>query len=152
VNRTIPITALPAVLRVEDAVEAACAADIAFIEERLRRGVSVLVECDKELSLYLYLAVRQRLRARRARRDSSWSTAAPPPRAAAHRPLAHDRAAHRDRARIPRRTVIVLLHLDVLTTTHTGLTLEAREAIPSSTRTPRPSSWAFATRASRCPR
>ncbi|MEZ4408702.1 MAG: AAA family ATPase [Polyangiales bacterium] len=28
------------------------------------------------------------------------------------------------------RTVIVLLHLDVLTTTHTGLTLEARESIP----------------------
>src|SRR5687767_13518962 len=62
VNRTIPIATLPTALRVEDAAEAACAADIAFVEERLRRGTSVLVECDKELSLYLYLAVRARLR------------------------------------------------------------------------------------------
>ena len=31
-NRTIPIASLPSALRVEDAVEAACAADITFIE------------------------------------------------------------------------------------------------------------------------
>nr|MBK7067694.1 hypothetical protein [Deltaproteobacteria bacterium] len=61
-NRTIPIATLPTALRVEDAVEAACASDISFIEERLRRGTSVLVECEKDLSLFLYLAVRARLR------------------------------------------------------------------------------------------
>jgi cell division protease FtsH len=132
-SRTVPITSLPTVLRIEDAVEAACAADITFIEERLRRGQSVLVECDKELSLFLYLAVRARL---------SRPTDAQKPRL-----VLVDGRPRKDepsRGMLPRmieqltdairgsveRTIVVLLHLDVLTTTHTGLTIEAREAIP----------------------
>ena len=74
-KRSLPIAALPVEVRVEDAVEMACAEDVTFIEERLRRGMSVLVECDKELALHVYLAVRGRLRrsapgtgARRGRR------------------------------------------------------------------------------------
>ena len=61
-RRTMPIDMLPTDIRVEDAVEAACAQDIAYMEERLRRGYSVLCECDKELSLYLFMGIRQRLR------------------------------------------------------------------------------------------
>jgi cell division protease FtsH len=99
VNRTIPIASLPVALRVEDAVEAACAADIAFIEERLRRGTSVLVECDKELSLYLYLAVR----AAAARTKDAPKLVVIDGRPAPEGPpaatgLAHDGAAHRDRS------------------------------------------------------
>lgn len=133
VSRLVPIASLPVDLRIEDAVEAACAADIAFIEERLRRGVSVLVECDKELALYLYLAVRQRLR--RAKD-------APRLILIDGRPSANPEGSQRTglvrmmeqltetiRASLDR-TVVVMLHLDVLTTTHTGLTVEAREAIP----------------------
>jgi cell division protease FtsH len=46
-------------------------------------------------------------------------------------PRSNDPAADRDAIRgSVERTIIVLLHLDVLTTTHTGLTLEARESIP----------------------
>jgi len=133
VSRSVSIASLPVDLRVEDAVEAACAADITFIEERLRRGVSVLVECDKELSLYLYLAVRQRLRR---------SKDAPKLVVIDGRPSANPEGSQRTglvrmmeqltesiRASLDR-TVLVLLHLDVLTTTHTGLTVEAREAIP----------------------
>src|SRR4051812_8888273 len=63
-NRNIPLTALPLAIRAEDAVEASCSADITFIEERLRRGQSVLVECDKELSFFLYMSVRDRLKRR----------------------------------------------------------------------------------------
>ena len=55
-KRSLPIAALPVEVRVEDAVEMACAEDVTFIEERLRRGMSVLVECDKELALHVYLA------------------------------------------------------------------------------------------------
>ena len=62
VKRSVPIASLPVEVRVEDAVEMACAEDVTFIEERLRRGMSVLVECDKELALHVYLAVRGRLR------------------------------------------------------------------------------------------
>ena len=130
-NRTIPITALPTDLREEDAVEAACAQDVAFIEERLRRGVSVLVDCDKELSLYLFLALRARLkRTKDAPRlvviDGRPDPEAPP-RSAMSRMLEQLTDAVRGGVD---KTAVVLLHLDVLTTTHTGLTLEAREAIP----------------------
>ena len=130
-NRTIPITALPTDLREEDAVEAACAQDIAFIEERMRRGVSVLVDCDKEFSLYLFLALRARLkRTKDAPRlvviDGRPDPEAPP-RSAMSRMLEQLTDAVRGSVV---QTAVVLLHLDVLTTTHTGLTLEAREAIP----------------------
>jgi cell division protease FtsH len=130
-NRVLPITQLPNAVRAEEAVEAACASDITFVEERLRRGTSVLVECEKELSLFLYLAVRARLRRQkdgpklvvidgRPRPDD-------PPGSNLGRMIQQLTDAIRGSVE---RTIIVLLHLDVLTTTHTGLTLEAREAIP----------------------
>lgn len=137
-RRTVPIFDLPTDLRTEDAVEAACATDIAFIEERLRRGMSVLVECDKDLSLYLYLGIRARLRrAARGKRKApklvivdGRPPAQPcdgPPRSGLGRMLEQLTDAIRGTVE---KTIIVLLHLDVLATTHTGLTLEAREAIP----------------------
>ena len=137
-RRTVPIFDLPTDLRTEDAVEAACATDIAFIEERLRRGMSVLVECDKDLSLYLYLGIRARLRrAARGNRKApklvivdGRPPAQPgdgPPRSGLGRMLEQLTDAIRGSVE---KTIIVLLHLDVLATTHTGLTLEAREAIP----------------------
>src|SRR3954470_14607910 len=61
-TRTVPITSLPLELRIEDAVEAACATDLTFIEERLLRGQSVLVECEKEMVLFLFMGIRQRLK------------------------------------------------------------------------------------------
>jgi cell division protease FtsH len=130
-SRTVPVASLPAVLRVEDAVEAACAADITWIEERLRRGISVLVECDKELSLYLYLAVRQRLRARPGAPKMVLVDGRPAPDGPSRPALSRMIEQLGDAVRgSVERAVIVLLHLDVLTTTHTGLTLEARECIP----------------------
>ncbi len=130
-NRTLPITALPTALRVEDAVEAACADDITFIEERLRRGTSVLVECDKELALYLYLAVRARLRRSKDGPKLVVVDGRPSPEGGARTNLARmlEQLTEAIRGSVER-TAIVLLHLDVLTTTHTGLTLEARESIP----------------------
>jgi ATP-dependent Zn protease/intein/homing endonuclease len=131
VNRTIPIATLPTALRVEDAVEAACAADIAFIEERLRRGTSVLVECDKDLSLFLYLAVRARLRRTKDAPKLVVIDGRPAPDTPSrgNLPRMLEQLTEAIRGSVDR-TLIVLLHLDVLTTTHTGLTLEARESIP----------------------
>jgi cell division protease FtsH len=134
VKRTVPTSSLPVDVRVEDAVEAACAHDVTFVEERLRRGMSVLVECDKELALHVFLAVRGRLR-RAGAKDR------PPQivlidgrprdpedcRTTLARMLGQLTDAIRGSVE---RTIIVLLHLDVLTTTHTSLTMEAREAIP----------------------
>ncbi|MBM4282316.1 MAG: AAA family ATPase [Deltaproteobacteria bacterium] len=135
-NRTIPLDQLPVDLRIEDAVEAACARDLAFIEDRLVTGQSVLVECDKELVLHLTLALRARLK-----RHVSASGAKPPRmvivdgRGGADDPPTGsltrmvNQLGHAVRG-AAERSVIVLPHLDVLTTTHTGLTMEAREAIP----------------------
>ena len=133
--RELPITSLPLELRLEDAVEAACAKDLAFIEDRLVLGQSVLVECDKELTLHLLVALRARLR-----RLTAAGTKAPkmtivdgrggpddPPSGQLPRMINQLGAALRGATE---RTVVVLPHLDILTTTHTGLTLEAREAIP----------------------
>lgn len=130
-NRTIPIATLPDSLRVEDAVESACSVDIAYIDEKLRRGTSVLVECDKELSLYLYMAVRARFKRNKDAPKLVVVDGRPqpddPPASSMARMIGQLTNAIRGAVD---KTVIVLLHLDVLTTTHTGLTLEAREAIP----------------------
>ncbi len=134
-RRAVAIEALPVDVRVEDAVEAACAQDVTFVEERLRRGMSVLVECDKELALYLYLAIRGRLRRSAGKErgpqivvvDGRPREGEEDGRSALARMLAQLTAAIRGSVE---RTIIVLLHLDVLTTTHTSLTMEAREAIP----------------------
>ncbi|MBZ5708431.1 AAA family ATPase [Nannocystis pusilla] len=133
-RRTVPIDTLPGEVRVEDAVEMACAQDVTFIEERLRRGMSVLVECDKELALHVYLAVRARLR-RGAGKERG-----PQIVIVDGRPREGEESRGNLASMLTQlttairgsveRTIIVLLHLDVLTTTHTSLTMEAREAIP----------------------
>jgi cell division protease FtsH len=129
--RTMPIAALPTAISVSDAVEAACAADLTFIEERLAHGSSVLVECDKELALHLYLALRARLKRRpdcpRLTVIDGRPGADDPPRGVLGQMLAQLTDAIRGSLE---RSVLVLLHLDVLTTTHSALTMEAREAIP----------------------
>ncbi len=134
-KRTVGISTLPVDVRIEDAVEAACADDVTFVEERLRRGMSVLIEADKELALHLYLAIRGRLRRQGA------AGKAPQIVVIDGRPRGEEddgrstlgRMLHQLTTAIRgsvERTIIVLLHLDVLTTTHTSLTMEAREAIP----------------------
>jgi cell division protease FtsH len=134
VKRTTPISQLPVDVRVEDAVEAACASDVTFVEERLRRGMSVLVECDKELALHIYLAVRGRLRRAGAGKAPQIVVIDGRPRGEEDDGRTNmSRMLHQLTAAIRgsvERTIIVLLHLDVLTTTHTSLTMEAREAIP----------------------
>ena len=53
---------LPLELTASQAVEAAYGADLDRIAERLRRRLSVLIECDKALTQHLYMAIRDRLR------------------------------------------------------------------------------------------
>ncbi|MBX2803529.1 MAG: AAA family ATPase [Myxococcales bacterium] len=135
-DRTIPIEDLAEVVRTEDAVEAACADDLAFVEERLARGMSVLVECDKELALYLYLSVRSRLKRRKHPHKlvvidgrppvTEEGEDAGPPSSTLSRMLHQLTDAIRGSVH---RSILVLQHLDVLTTTHTALTMEAREVI-----------------------
>lgn len=131
-TRTIPIGELPLAIAPQAAVDAAYTEDVAFVEERLVRGLSVLVECDKELVTYLYVTVRDRLKRRAdAPRLVVIDGRPQPGESEAHGNL--QRMLHQLTTAIRGsidRQILVLPHLDVLTTTQTGLTLEAREAIP----------------------
>src|ERR1700730_2994556 len=54
---------LPQELTAEAAVEAAYASELAETASKLQRGLPTLIECDKDLGPYLYLNLRNRLRA-----------------------------------------------------------------------------------------
>lgn len=133
--RAVALETLPVQLELQDAVEVACARDLAFIEERLLLGRSVLVECDKELTVHLLVALRQRLKRLTAAGTKAPKLAIVDGRSGPDEPSGGQlsRMINQLGAAVRgavERSVVVLPHLDVLTTTNTGLTLEAREAIP----------------------
>lgn len=123
---------LPQELTTEQAVEAAYATDLATIASDLKRGLPVLVECDKDLVPYLFMNVRSRLKQDdvkclfldgRPRQETADAMQC----GFVGVMLAQLRDAVR--GAIERR-VVVLPHLDLLTTSQGGLTAEAREVIP----------------------
>jgi cell division protease FtsH len=59
-----PISQLPSELTHQQAVEVTYQADLDWVEEKLDRRISTLIECDKQLVLYLYRALRRRMKAR----------------------------------------------------------------------------------------
>src|SRR5438876_728565 len=128
----IPETDLPQELTAEQAVEAAYAAELAEATSRLQRGLPVLVECDKDLGPYLYANVRNRLR--QAGLQCLYLDGRPKqqtPEAMACGFLGTMLAQLRDAVRgALERRVLVIPHLDLLTTSQGGLTAEAREVIP----------------------
>jgi hypothetical protein len=63
----IPEAELAQELTAEQAVEAAYAPELAEVASRLQRALPCLIECDKELAPFLYLNVRNRLRAHNLR-------------------------------------------------------------------------------------
>ena len=61
-SRVLAETDLPAELSPFEAVDAAYPAEITRIYEALRRRLPVLIECEKELSPFLYRSIRERLK------------------------------------------------------------------------------------------
>lgn len=124
--------ALPQELSVEEAVEAAYAGDLAEAAGRLLRGLPVLIECDKDLGPYLYANLRNRLR--QAGLQCLYLDGRPrqqTPEATSTGFLGAMLSQLRDAVRgAVERRVLVLPHLDLLTTSQGGLTAEAREVIP----------------------
>src|SRR5262249_7946716 len=123
---------LPQELTAEGAVEAAYAAELAEAASKLQRGLPVLIECDKDLAPFLYLNLRQRLKAVNLR--CLYLDGRPREEPQGAMPLgmmgtmiAQLREAVRGAVE---RRVVVLPHLDLLTTSQGGLTSEAREVIP----------------------
>jgi cell division protease FtsH len=126
---------LPQELTAEAAVEAAYAAELAEAASKLQRGLPTLVECDKDLAPFLYLNVRNRLKAVGLKclyldgrpRQEEQQQAGALPMGMIGTMIAQLREAVRGAVE---RRVVVLPHLDLLTTSQGGLTAEAREVIP----------------------
>lgn len=123
---------LPASLTAEQAVEAAYAQELADAASKLVRGLPVLIECDKELAPYMFLNIRNRLREAKLQCIYLDGRQRDPQQGAMPMGLIGTMIAQlRDAVRgAVERRVVVLPHLDLLTTSQGGLTGEAREVIP----------------------
>lgn len=124
---------LPKDLSAFAAVEAAYPQELARITESLRRGLPVLVEAEKELTPYLYKCVRDRLKPEGKQflyldgRPVQGLPDAPPGTGLVGTIVFSLREAVR--GAVDQR-ILVLPHLDLLTTSLGGLTSDAREVIP----------------------
>jgi cell division protease FtsH len=130
VSRIVPESSLPIELGAFEAVEVAYPAELERIVGALRRALPVLVECDKELTPYLYRAIRDRLKKQDVR--CVYLDGRPSGEEAMPVPLLTTIVNQlRDAVRGPvGGRVVVLPHLDLLTTSRGALTGEAREVIP----------------------
>jgi cell division protease FtsH len=135
---TTPESQLPNSLTPQESVEAAYAAEMAEVAGQIVRGLPSLIECDKELAPYLFVNLRARLRDQNIRciyldgrpREADaqgGGGGGPMPTGLMGTMIAQLREAVRGAVES---RVVVLPHLDLLTTSQGGLTGEAREVIP----------------------
>lgn len=133
----IDIRELPLEMSPDEAVEVAYREDLDWVEEKLRLGLSVLVECDKQLTLYLYRALRKRLRRsdppQRCALISGHSALEGGGQGGGPQPSLMQGILRELREHVysgEQGQILVMPHLDVLTTTtKSGLNVETREAI-----------------------
>jgi cell division protease FtsH len=129
----IPEQNLPQALSVEQAVDAAYATELAQIASELKRGLPVLIECEKDLAPFLFMNVRGRLKPANIKclyADGHTEDAAGQP-ALGGGFVGAMLTQLRDAVRgAVERRVVVLPHLDLLTSGHGGLSPETREVIP----------------------
>ena len=131
----LPESELPEQLTIEQAVEAAYSTELAEVAAKLQRGLPALIECDKELAVYLFINLRARLKSQGYRcayldgRPRPNEQGSPVPTGLMGTMINQLRDAVRG-ATSHEKQVVVLPHLDLLTTSQGGLTGEAREVIP----------------------
>src|SRR3954469_16311371 len=125
---------LPQDLTVEAAVEAAYSSELAEVASKLTRALPCLIECDKDLAPFLFLNIRNRLRTANLRCLYLDGRPRPEDQQGGMMPqgmIGTMISQLRDAVRgSVERRVVVLPHLDLLTTSSGGLTSEAREVIP----------------------
>ena len=126
----IPENKLPQELSIEAAVEAAYALTLAETVSDLRRALPVLIECDKDLMPFLFMNVRNRLRQHDLRCLFLDGRTPPDSQQMPQGIIATMIGQLRDAVRgAVEKRVVVLPHLDLLTTSHGALTTEAKEVI-----------------------
>ena len=121
----IPEQELPVELSPFAAVEAAYPAELGRVCEALQRGLPVMVEADKELTPFFYKCLRDRLKREGKQFLYLDGRAAqePPPGMPAPSLMSTLIAQLRDAVRgAVRERIVVLPHLDLLTTSSGGLT------------------------------
>ncbi len=127
---------LPQQLTPDAAVEAAYAAELAEVASKLQRGLPCLIECDKDLGPFLYANLRARLKSTglasvyldgRPGKEEKSQQPGVVPLGLIGTMISRLRDAVRGAVE---QKVIVLPHLDLLTSSQGGLTTEAREVIP----------------------
>lgn len=123
---------LPQELTPDQAVESAYSSELEQVASDLRRGLPVLLECDKDLVPFVFMNVRRRLK----QDDLRCLFLDGRPREGEENPMNPGfvgtmltQLRNAVRGAVDRR-VVVLPHLDLLTTGQGGLTAEAREVIP----------------------
>lgn len=125
---------LPVSLTIEQAVEAAYTHELADMASKLVRGIPTLIECDKELTPYMYKNLRDRLKEAKLQciyLNGQQHDKQQQPGALPMGLMGTMIAQLKDAVRgAIERKVVVLPHLDLLTTSQGGLTGEAREVIP----------------------
>ncbi|MGK0357809.1 MAG: cell division protease FtsH [Bradymonadia bacterium] len=141
-SRYVPEHDLPVKVSLFDAVEVAYPDALQRITDALLRGLPVLVECDKSLTPYAYRCIRQRLKAHdiACMYLDGRSVESPDQAGAAGNQslVATIISQLRDAVRgAADSRVVVLPHLDLLTSARGGLTSEAREVIPLMYENPR---------------
>jgi cell division protease FtsH len=125
---------LPLQVSNEQSVEAAYSAELAEVASKLHRGLPCLIECDKDLSPFLFINLRSRLKSIGLRclyldgRPNPNEQPGGMPMGLIGTMIAQLRDAVRGGS--VEKRVVVMPHLDLLTTSQGGLTAEAREVIP----------------------
>ncbi len=132
-STVVPEEQLPLELTASASVEAAYSSELARLTQALRTGLSTLVEADKELTPFVFKAVRDRLKKEGKQflyLDGRPIADLPPlPQGAGLVASILFLLREAVRGAVADR-IIVLPHLDLLTTSSGGLSAEAREAIP----------------------
>ncbi|NMO17222.1 AAA family ATPase [Pyxidicoccus fallax] len=132
-SQRVPEESLPVELSPFAAVEAAYPAELGRVCEALLRGLPVMIEADKELTPFFYKCLRDRLKkdGKQFLYLDGRPAQEPPPGMPPPSMMATLIGQLRDAVRgAVRERIIVLPHLDLLTTSSGGLTSEAREVIP----------------------
>lgn len=135
--KIIPETDLPLSLNSKEAIQTAYPTEIADVTESVNHGLSVLIECDKSMTGFVFSVLRDRLREDFSlsfidgRRPPNQEPTMMGPSGLVATMLSQIEEAIRggidDDQEKPR--IFILPHLDLLTTSSGGLTSEAKEAI-----------------------
>ena len=128
---TVPLAELPEQLSLLDAVNLAYPDTLSALSTAVQRGLSSLVECAKDLTPFVFINLR--CACKRWGFNASISTADRKPRSVSipsRGPMAQMMNALRETVRGPvERRVVVLPHLDLMTSLATGLSNDARDVI-----------------------